>query len=197
MENNKNILIQKIEAVLFYVAEPVMVKYLAEMLEVTQTEINEAVKEMARGILATSGLCIIEHDGTLALTTRPEMSDVIEKIIKDEHERDLGRASLETLAIISYRGPISRKEIEYIRGVNCQFSIRTLLLRGLIDKGASANTYAEGSPEAKKNDSRVVLYSVTIDALRHLGLEKISDLPEYASVNKKLIVEELEEPDLT
>jgi segregation and condensation protein B len=102
---------------------------------------------------------------------------LIEKIIKEERERDLGRAGIETLAIIAYKGPVSKKEIEYIRGVNSQFALRNLLLRGLVERKASSW------------DERVIVYSITADALRHLGLGSITELPEYMDVRKQLEVE--------
>ena len=90
-------LIQKIEAVLFYVAEPVQMKYLAEMLEVTEDEINEAVREMSRSDLdsGVSGLSVLEHDGTLALVTQPEMSEIIEKIVKEENDKSVSNFDLQ------------------------------------------------------------------------------------------------------
>ena len=102
------------------------------------------------------------------------MSETVQKIAKEEYEGDLSRASLETLTIVAYLGPVSRKEIDYIRGVNSQYSLRTLLLRGLIER------------KSKSGESRISLYSLTIDALLHLGLQNISQLPEYDSIKKQL-----------
>ena len=169
----KTDLISKIEAILFYLAEPVQISFLAKTLEVSKKEVLSTMEELEK-TLENRGVRIIHHDDEVTLVTAPEHSDIIEKIIKEERERDLGRAGIETLAIIAYKGPVSKKEIEHIRGVNSQWIIRSLLLRGLVEKKGSAT------------DERVILYSITGDTLRHLGLGRISDLPEYEDLKKQL-----------
>ena len=175
-------LVQKIEAILFYLAEPVSLNFLAKTLEVSKKEVEEAVKELET-CLESRGLKVVHHDGEIVLSTAPELSGTVEKIIKEERERDLGRAGIETLSIIAYKGPVSKKEIEYIRGVNSQYALRSLLLRGLVEKKES------------KTDERVILYTITGDALRYLGLQKIADLPEYDEQRKNLEIREEEISD--
>lgn len=175
----KNDTLKKLEAILFYTAEPVSVKFLSKILEISKDEIMSAIGEL--GILLTNrGLRLVYHNDEVMLVTAPEFSEIIEKIIKEERERDLGRAGIETLSIVAYKGPVSKKEIEYIRGVNCQFVLRNLLLRGLVEKKASLN------------DERVVQYSITADTLRYLGLGHISELPEYEEMQTKLNINEAE-----
>lgn len=177
----KNELTQKIEAILFYLAEPVEVSFLAKTLEVSKKEIESALDNLEES-LKNRGMRLVVHDDEVTLVTAPEFSEIIEKIVREERERDLGRAGIETLAIVAYKGPVSKKEIEYIRGVNSQWALRSLLLRGLIERQTSGS------------DERVGLYGITSDALRHLGLGKITDLPEYTEVKKQLeVVEEAEE----
>ena len=171
-----NELISKIEAVLFYLAEPVDVGFLAKTLEVSKKDIINAIEELSQN-LRKRGIRVVNHNEEVTLTTASEFSGLIEKIIKEERERDLGRAGIETLSIIAYKGPVTKKEIEYIRGVNCQYALRTLLLRGLVERKTGAK------------DSRVVVYNITAEALRFLGLNKISDLPEYEEVRKSLEVD--------
>ncbi len=173
----KQTLTQKIEAVLFYTAESVSISFLSKTLEVEKEEIMSAIGELGVSLL-NRGVRIVYHNDEVVLVTAPEYSDLIEKIIKEERERDLGRAGIETLSIIAYKGPVSRKEIEYIRGVNCQFALRNLLLRGLVEKKPS------------ENDERVIHYSITADTLRHLGLGHISELPEYEEIQLQLRVED-------
>ena len=173
----KNDLISKIEAILFYLAEPVSVNFLVKLLEVSKGEVIEAIGELGMS-LEKRGMRAIYHDDEVTLVTAPEYSELIEKIIKEERERDLGRAGIETLSIIAYKGPVSKKEIEYIRGVNSQYALRNLLLRGLVEKKVSPI------------DSRVIVYSITADTLRYLGLSHISDLPEYEETRKQLETEE-------
>lgn len=177
----KDDLNSKIEAVLFYLAEPVSIGFLSKTLEVSRDKVLSAVAEL-KGVLALRGVRIVQNKDEIVLTTAPELSSLIEKIIKEERERDLGRAGIETLSIIAYRDFISKKEIEYIRGVNSQYALRNLLLRGLIER------------KTNKKDERVVGYSITGDTLRFLGLSSVSELPEYEEMKKQLeIKEEVEE----
>ncbi len=171
-------LIQKIEALLFYLAEPTSVSSLSKTLEVSKAEILDGLDELSR-VLENRGLRIVQTEEEVVLTTAPEMASVIEKMIKEEREKDLGRAGIETLSIIAYKGPVSKKEIEYIRGVNSQYALRNLLLRGLVEKKNSA-----------AEDSRVIMYTITLDTLRYLGLKSVSDLPEYGELQKQLEVAE-------
>ncbi len=174
----KNDLIYKIEAILFYLAEPVSIKFLAQTLETSKDDILSAIDELGTS-LENRGVRIVRHNDEVTMTTAPEMSEVIEKIIKEERERDLGRAGIETLSIIAYKGPVSKKEIEYIRGVNSQWALRSLLLRGLIER------------KNKQDDERIMVYSITSDTLRFLGLSHISELPEYEKSRAQLdVVEE-------
>ena len=168
-----NNLIQKIEAILFYLAEPTDINFLAKVLEIKKEDIKNALDDLGSS-LENRGLRLIRNGDEVTLVTAPEYSQIIEKIIKEEREKDLGRAGIETLAIIAYKGPIFKKEIEYIRGVNSQWALRNLLLRGLVER--------KNNP----NDERVSLYSITSDTLRHLGLSRTSDLPEYGEVKKQL-----------
>lgn len=175
-------LIKQIEAILFYLAEPVSINFLAKTLEVSKKELEAGLIELEEN-LKDRGVRIVNHNDEVVLTTAPELSTLIEKIIKEERERDLGRAGIETLAIVAYKGPVSKKEIEYIRGVNSQFALRNLLLRGLVERKPSLI------------DERVIVYNITADAVRYLGLGNISELPEYDSVRKELEVTEPEEID--
>ena len=178
-----NNLAQKIEAVLFYLAEPAEVGFLSKTLEASKKEVIEAVDEL-KTVLQSRGIRVVVNNDEISLVTAPELSGLVEKIIKEERERDLGRAGIETLSIIAYKGPVSKKEIEYIRGVNSQYALRNLLLRGLVDKKNSSG------------DSRVVVYNITSETLRYLGLGSISELPEYTETKEKLeVIEEVENED--
>ncbi len=177
MKNDSTKLVCAIEAVLFYLAEPVKISFLVKTLEKPKAEITSALKELDES-LKERGVRMVQHDDEVVLVTAPEFSAVVEKIIKEERERDLGRAGVETLTIIAYKGPVSKRDIEYIRGVNSQYALRNLLLRGLVEKKASTK------------DERVILYSITGDTLRYLGLKKIAELPEYNEITKQLEVTE-------
>ncbi len=163
----------KIEALLFWKAEPVSFKKLAELLKVDITEIQNAIVELEAG-LKGRGLTLVRDENEVMLGTAKELSSLIEEITKEEIGRDLGKAGLETLSIILYQGPISRSEVDYIRGVNSQFIIRNLLVRGLVERVENPG------------DARIFLYKPTLALLSHLGVGKISDLPEYKQVREEI-----------
>jgi hypothetical protein len=105
-----------------------------------------------------------------------EASSLIKDLTKEELTRDLGKAGLETLSIVLYQGPISRREIDYVRGVNSNFILRNLLVRGLVEKIENPK------------DQRSFLYRPSFDLLSYLGISRTDDLPEYANVKKELEV---------
>jgi segregation and condensation protein B len=180
MEKTTHDISNKIEAILFYLAEPVDIAYLVKILGVSKDEMEKAIVELKES-LSQRGIRLVEHDNTISLVTAPALSDIIDTVIKNERERELGRAGIETLSIVAYKGPISRKEIEYIRGVNSQFALRNLLLRGLIEK------------QNKEGNDRVMLYTITMDTLLHLGLSSVTELPEYTAVHTELSAEQVQE----
>ncbi|MBP7119024.1 SMC-Scp complex subunit ScpB [Candidatus Woesebacteria bacterium] len=163
----------KIEALLFWKAEPISLKKLAEFLKVDHSQIIEGLSQLEKR-LDKSGLTLVQDDNEVMLGTAKELSSFIEEITKEEIGRDLGKAGLETLSIILYQGPISRADIDYIRGVNSQFIIRNLLIRGLIDRVENPG------------DARIFLYKPTLALLSHLGVSKVKDLPEYDQVRKEI-----------
>lgn len=162
----------KIEAILFWKSEPMSIKRISVALEESEENIKAAIPELEQSLISR-GIRVIQKDDELTITTAPEMASVIEKLTKDELSKDIGRAGLETLSIILYYGPISRRDVDYIRGVNSNFIIRNLLVRGLVEKIED------------KKDQRVFLYKPTFDLLAHLGISKIEDLPDYQSVRSE------------
>ena len=106
------------------------------------------------------------------MATNPENASVIDQLIKSEIQENLSKAALEVLAIISYRGPITRVEIEAIRGVNCSFTVRSLMMRGLLERIENPK------------DNRGYLYKISFDFLRKLGVDSIEKLPDYEMLSK-------------
>ncbi len=163
----------KLEALLFWKAEPVSIKKLADFLKIEESVVNVGLDELEKK-LQGRGLTIVRDRDEVMLGTAKELSSFIEEITKEEISRDLGKAGLETLSIILYQGPISRADIDYIRGVNSQFIIRNLLIRGLIER------------DENPNDARIFLYKPTLTLLSYLGVNKIQDLPEYEVVRQEI-----------
>jgi segregation and condensation protein B len=164
---------QKIEAILFYKNEPVSFKELAKILDQSIPNIKVAVEEV-QNIYKERGIVVVMTEDEVSFGTNPEFSSIIENLQKEELSRDLGRAGLETLSIILYKSPISRREIDYIRGVNSGFIIRNLLIRGLVERTES------------ETGERSFSYKPTITLYQYLGITKKEDLPEYGTAFNKL-----------
>ena len=124
----------KIEAILFASGKPVSLKSLAKVLVVKADELEAAIVEIKKKNIDDSGIQLIDHDGSLQLVTNPAFGELIGSLVKDEFAGELTRPQLETLSIICYRGPVTKPEIEQIRGVNCSLIIRNLLIRGLVEE---------------------------------------------------------------
>ena len=165
----------QIESLLFTAGHALSSKKLAEILEISESEIENLLKEMSEEREKEErGLRLIFLDDKAQIVAAPSSIGIIEKLIKSDFEEDLSQAALETLAIISYRGPISRAAIENLRGVNCSFILQNLAIRGLIEK--------KNNPE----DGRSYIYNITFDFLKHLGLNKLEDLPNYGEFKNKI-----------
>ena len=164
---------QQIEAILFFKAEPVSIKKLSELLEVDQPSIMTGLENLSI-MLKDRGITLLQTSDEVTLGTHGDLSRLIEKISKEELNRDLGKSALETLSIVLYQGPITRSDIDYIRGVNSQFIIRNLLIRGLIERIENPQEY------------RSFLYRITLDLLSNLGISKVEDLPEYENVRQDI-----------
>lgn len=170
---------KKIEAILFWRGEPVTIKKLAEILKVKEAEIKNAILNLKQN-LEGRGIVLLEKDEELALGTHPDFSKFIENLQKEELNRDLSKASLETLSIVLYKGGATRSEIDYVRGVNSSFILRALSVRGLVERVADPK------------DARRYLYRPSFDLLSYLGIKKVEELPEYTEVNN--LIESREDP---
>jgi len=161
--------VRKIEAVLFAVGDPISVKKLSGIIGESVEAVEQALSVLKeKYMLPSSGLHIIEHESGVQLTTKPEVSSVIENLVKTEVHDSLTPATLETLSLVTYLGPISKSSLEYIRGVNSSFTLRNLLIRGLVER----------VPHPKKTNA--YMYRPTSDLIRHIGIEKKEDLPDFA-----------------
>jgi segregation and condensation protein B len=161
---------QKIEGVLFYKATPVKKNALCKLFGVDDVMLNEALGILKKR-LQNGSIMLSETNTDVQLVTAPELDELIESIRKEEMRRDIGKAGAETLSIILYKGPISRAEIDRIRGVNSSFILRNLLIRGLIERDQS-----------KKSSQ----FDITPTLLSHLGITHKSELPNYATTLDQL-----------
>ncbi len=166
-------LAQTLESVLFYFAEPKSIDELVKLLHASREEVNTAINVL-RESLSSRGVRLMVAGDIVSLATMPEANDILERIVKEEKEKELGKAALETLSIILYHGPLTRSAVDHIRGVNSTFIVRNLLVRGLIEKIEN--------PE----DQRSFLYRPTLDLLRFLGVARVEDLPSYDETRAEL-----------
>lgn len=159
-------LVKAIIAILFYQAEPIAVKRLSALLKRTEGEVRDAITLLPERLKDT-GIMLLQNGDEVTLGTAPEASSLIESITKEELSKDLSKSSLETLSIVLYKGPITRSEIDYIRGVNSTFILRNLLIRGLVEKVDNPN------------DQRSFLYKPTFQLLEYMGVPDVKELPDY------------------
>lgn len=181
-----------LEALLFIHGEPISLKKAAEILGLKPEELKAGLMEIEAGLKDGSrGLYMVLEEPIeklfeakdwgskkVQLATKPEFSEILSEFVKSEMSEELTPAALEVASLIAYLGPISRARIEYIRGVNSVFTLRGLLMRGLIERSAdpaNANT---------------LLYRPSFELLKHLGVSSKEELPEYQKfqelINKEL-----------
>lgn len=166
-----------IESLLFVANEPVALSDLAQTLNVSTDEVTDAVEGL-RDVYAGRGLRIQRTNGRVQMVTAPETAPAIERFLGLELSGKLSEAAMEVLSIVAYRQPVTRPDIDAIRGVNSDSVLRTLLARGLIEEVGRLD--AVGRP---------ILYGTTFEFLQHFGLESLDDLPplngygDEASVN--------------
>ena len=169
----------QLESLLFISSKPLSVKEISEITGAKAKEIEEALEKLANEYKEQArGFILIKNNGQYQLTTAPENTELVSKFLKDETSGELSQPSLEALTIIAYRGPITKLELERIRGVNCSLILRNLMIRGLIEEKA----------DKQKNDN---LYSVTLDFIKFLGISSLEDLPDYEKLHRDDSIEEV------
>ncbi len=182
---DKNNLKSRLESLLFVSGKPIGYKKLAGILKIEKTqEVADLLNELNAEYQSNQrGFRIVFKSDSAQLASAPENADSVQKLVTSELQDDLSKAALETLAIIAYRGPISRSEIEMIRGVNCIYILRSLLIRGLITKKSS------------QEDLRLSVYEASMDLLKHLGLSSVKDMPNYDQLREQIKFEAPQEEE--
>lgn len=168
-----------LEAALFLSTKPMPWRAIASACDVSTDEARELAKNLAAAKnVETSGMHVVVSDDAVQLVTNPALATQLAKLADEDAEPELTRPSLETLTIIAYRGPITKPEIEAIRGVNCTLILRNLLMRGLIDERDDA---IKMQP----------VYALSMDALRYFGLHSAEELPDYAELHGNAQIDKL------
>ncbi|MBQ9941696.1 MAG: SMC-Scp complex subunit ScpB [Christensenellaceae bacterium] len=169
---NKEQVMGKVENILFAAGDSMEINVLAEALGVESAQMHEWMdEEIARRQESGNGLIIRRFEDRVQLATRPEEAELLFSLFGEKGEEELTRAMMETLSIIAYRQPVTRGEIEELRGVNTSYVLSVLLDKGLV--------YEAGRKEAV---GRPILYATSEGFLRHFGLESISQLPALPEV---------------
>lgn len=164
----QNPLVASLEALLFVHGDPLDIKKIGSVLQADPQAIEAAIVALVAELeRAERGLTLVRQGTRVQLATKPAFSSLVEGLIKGEFEEKLTPAALETLSLIAYLGPISRTRIDYLRGVNSSYSVRNLLMRGLIEKTADAQ------------QPHIAAYRASFDLLKFLGIGSIEDLPDY------------------
>lgn len=155
-----------IEAILFVAEKPVSVKELATICQSMTMDVQRALLDLIEAY-KNRGVSIIRKGNYFQMVSAPEFSEYVGRYLNIELRSELSGAALETLAIITYKQPITRHETEEIRGVNCDAILRSLQIRGLI-----------AEVDRKDAPGRPILYGTTFEFLQHLGIESLDQLPK-------------------
>ena len=161
---------KSIEAVLFYKAGPMKRPVLAKLLGIDENSLDQALTALAER-LRQGATTLVSTEDEVTLAVASKYDGLIEDIRKDELRRDIGKAGAETLAIVLYRSPVTRAEIDRVRGVNSSYILRALETRGLVER---------------RQGKRQGEYVPTTELMRHLGIAEKTEMPEYANVMNAL-----------
>lgn len=171
MENLSEI----IESILFVAGEAVTVSDISGKLDVTQKEMNKAIDQLKNRFSGESGIVLLHFNDKLQLATNSKYAEAVSTVLNPIRERNLSKATLETAAIIAYKQPITRLEIEEIRGVSCDYAINILMEHNLIE--------VVGRKDAV---GRPVLFGTTDEFLKRFNISSIADLPDYNALLEKV-----------
>ncbi|PJC40500.1 MAG: SMC-Scp complex subunit ScpB [Parcubacteria group bacterium CG_4_9_14_0_2_um_filter_41_8] len=166
-------LLSKIESLLFVSSEPLSLSQLKKLCDAKKGEVEDALEQLREKYKnqKENGIVFVVSGDKYQLASNPDNAKLVKDFLKSDITGELTEPALETLTIIAYRGPITKPELEQIRGVNCSLILRNLLIRGLIER-----------LESKKID--MPRYQVTHEFIRFLGVSQVHDLPDYEKLSK-------------
>lgn len=157
-----------VEAILFVTGNAVEKKEICSALDMTEAELEETLDALESGYdFDRRGLRLLRFGAHVQLATRPDYAPYVEKLLQPVQKQSLSQAVMETLAVIAYRQPVTKAEIEQIRGVKCDYSVQSLTAKGLIEEVGRKETLG-----------RPILYGTTDTFLRHFCISSVAELPE-------------------
>ena len=167
MNNEEGNLKGRIEAILFVAGEAVPVKELARALQTGEKEVREAIDSLKDEYdYEQRGFLLKRFGDHVQLATRPLYSGDVVRLLQPVQQQSLSQAAMETLAVVAYKQPVTRAEVEQIRGVKCDYSLQSLMLKGLIREAGRKDTIG-----------RPILFCTTDEFLSHFGLEDLNGMP--------------------
>ena len=167
MDEREGTLKGRIEAILFVAGEAVPIKDLARALHAGEDEIREAVGSLRDEYdYEQRGFLLKRFNDKVQLATRPLYAGDVVRLLQPVQQQSLSQAAMETLAVVAYKQPVTRAEVEQIRGVKCDYSLQSLINKGLIREAGRKDTIG-----------RPILYCTTDEFLSHFGLEGLEELP--------------------
>lgn len=180
LENLSNIL----ESILFVSGNPVPIDIIAEKLGVSEKDVRDAAKKLQDRYAEKGGLRLLVFNKKMQLSSNPEYKDYVSSVLNPIKEREFTRTILECSAIIAYKQPITKGELEALRGLNCDYAIHTLLDLKMIE------------PVGRKDAvGRPILYATTDNFLKRFKLNSIEDLPDYDELMENIAKLHSDEPD--
>ena len=169
----------KIEALLFAVGEPVSIEKISKHLKLSKKDCEEEVVNLMNIYKQIDGgLQLIKHGSGHQLASSSKYGEMISAFLKRGINEPLSKAAVEVLSVIAYRGPMTRAQIEHIRGVNCSFTLRNLAIKGLIERAENAL------------DNRSYVYNVSIEFIKSMGIDEVTKLPDYEQLHDQEIAVE-------
>lgn len=157
----------RIEAILFVAGEAVSLKDMAKALAVGEKELKTALEEIGSEYdYEQRGFMLKRFGDKVQLATRPLYAEDVLRLLQPVQQQSLSQAAMETLAVVAYKQPVTRAEVEQIRGVKCDYSLQSLTAKGLIAEAGRKDTIG-----------RPILYATTDTFLSHFGIATLEDLP--------------------
>ena len=174
----------RIEAILFVAGEAVGIRDLAKALRIEEKELKEALKKIGSEYdYEQRGFMLKRFGDKVQLATRPLYSEDVLRLLQPVQQQSLSQAAMETLAVVAYKQPVTRAEVEQIRGVKCDYSLQSLMIKGLIQEAGRKDTIG-----------RPILYATTDMFLSHFGIQGLEDLPPLPETESENS-EETDDPD--
>ena len=174
-----------VRAVLFVAGEGVEKEYLAEKLDVSMKELEKAVCALEEECSGENGVHLIRFKNKIQLASNPNFANYVSNVLSPVRGKSLTRAALETLAIIAYKQPVTKLEIEDIRRVNCDYATQALLDQNMIE--------IVGRKDAV---GRPLLFGTTEEFLKRFNIKDVNDLPDYSELMERIkILHDEDEPE--